>query len=134
VNNLVLQFWGLMSVLNNTPREDDGIRIWKWDSKGFSTKSYYNFLNFGGILAEYSDLWKLQIPLKVKVLCWLVLREKQKMYLLKKESRDSICELCGDKEETHAHIFLQCNLVNSILRSIKYKLGDSRQLEYMENG
>jgi len=38
--------------------------------------SYYNFLKFEGTLVSYSDMWNLQIPLKVKVLNWLVIREK----------------------------------------------------------
>ncbi|XP_020097024.1 uncharacterized protein LOC109716088 [Ananas comosus] len=51
---------------------------WRWSNNGvFSVKSVYRALSDGGTRDGHaSKIWKLQIPLKVKVFCWLVLKKK----------------------------------------------------------
>jgi len=49
--------------------------LWKWDVKAeFSVKSYYKFLNFGGISFAANNIWSVTIPLKVKILMWLIVK------------------------------------------------------------
>jgi len=65
VGRFVLQYWDLLGIIANShfsSAEDK--RLWKWEADGeFSNKSYYRFLNIGGIVVNYSSLWKLKIPL-----------------------------------------------------------------------
>ena len=41
----------------------------QWTGKGqFTVKSYYDFLNFGGITFAADKIWATPIPLKAKIL------------------------------------------------------------------
>ena len=55
----------------------NGVRLWKWDAKNqFTVRSYYKFLNFGGISFDASKVWAISVPLKVRILIWLISKEK----------------------------------------------------------
>ena len=36
----------------------------RWDSKGFTVKSYFNFSSFGWRLVAYHGMWMVPVPLK----------------------------------------------------------------------
>nr|CAD1836467.1 unnamed protein product [Ananas comosus var. bracteatus] len=61
--------------------------------------------------ARATKLWRLLIPLKVKVFCWLILKKRPITAdnLLKRGwTGNTTCVLCGMTEETVDHLFTQC--------------------------
>ncbi|XP_020272203.1 uncharacterized protein LOC109847383 [Asparagus officinalis] len=96
----------------------------------FTVKSYYLFLNDGGVRYDCMNLWSLHVPLKVKVLVWLALREclnTKDMLNRKGIQLEKTCCLCSEKDEDHAHLFLNCEFVYSIWRSIQFKLNTDNE-------
>ncbi|OAY70654.1 hypothetical protein ACMD2_25377 [Ananas comosus] len=86
---------------------------WRWTSDGrFSVKSTYTMLNNGGT-RDYRtcDIWRLRIPLKVKVFCWLVLTKKIPTIdnLLKRGwTGNTSCVLCGNARRLiHVDVLLR---------------------------
>ncbi len=74
---------------------------------------------------RFRKLWKIRIPLKVKIFVWLVLRGKvrTKDNLLKRGwTGDSSCVLCLDEDETVDHLFLGCRFTRSILQGFLLNL------------
>ncbi|XP_020272038.1 uncharacterized protein LOC109847206 [Asparagus officinalis] len=123
----VSQYFSLMNLLNSICLEQkEDKRKWLWDLKGdFTVKSYYLFLIDGGLRCDCADIWKLPIPLKVKFLVWLAFRHglNTKDVLEKKGIQlEKICCLCSKLEESHTHLFIKCEFVYSIWRSILFKL------------
>jgi len=52
-------------------------KSWKWTNTGeFIVKSFYQFLNFGGIKSPWAHIWQISAPLKVKVTVWLALKNR----------------------------------------------------------
>ncbi len=51
---------------------------WRWASSGtFTVRSFYNFLQDSGVSdRRFVQLWQIKAPLKVKIFCWLVLRNR----------------------------------------------------------
>ncbi|KAJ4815734.1 RNA-directed DNA polymerase (reverse transcriptase)-related family protein [Rhynchospora pubera] len=104
----------LLEILNGSsfPLEHDGI-CWHWESKGlFTVKSMYDFLSHRGIF-DYTakHLWKLKIPLKVKLFSWLVLNNRisTKDFLARRGMDvDLVCSFC-DSNESVDHLFLTCS-------------------------
>lgn len=89
------------------------IMLWRWSPTGqFTVRSTYVALSDGATRDRRSSkIWKLRVPLKVKVFCWLVLRKR----LLTADNLvkrgwvgDTACVLCGTDEETMDHLFTQC--------------------------
>jgi zinc-binding in reverse transcriptase len=50
------------------------ICVWRWHSSGlFSVRSFYEWLDFGGVVSqEYDIVWKSEISFKIKIFMWLV--------------------------------------------------------------
>jgi len=96
--------------------EADGIR-WKHNSDGkLSVRRLYKreiMAHSGGILGPWKQIWKGNIPTKVKCFTWLVIRracltqEKLKKRGFQIVSR---CFFCHEKEETNSHLFLHCRV------------------------
>ena len=54
---------------------------WWWPSNdSFSVKSYHNFLNFSRLHSPFSFMWKCPVPLKVKIVVRLILKERLKHF------------------------------------------------------
>nr|CAD1824703.1 unnamed protein product [Ananas comosus var. bracteatus] len=67
------------ALVHNTALTDcDDKAIWRWCEDGkFSVRKAYDFLIFDGIdVCTTPYLWKLKIPLRVKVFLWLAGRSK----------------------------------------------------------
>ncbi|OAY70170.1 putative ribonuclease H protein [Ananas comosus] len=93
---------------------------WRWCSSGiFSVKSAYRMLNDGGTIdGRTSKIWRLRIPLKVKVFCWLVLKKRPLTTdnLVKRWwTGETACVLCRDHDETVDHLFTQCVFLKYIM-------------------
>nr|CAD1817778.1 unnamed protein product [Ananas comosus var. bracteatus] len=89
------------------------IVYWRWNPDGrFTVSSTYAMLSDGGTRnARANDIWRLRIPLKVKVFYWLVLKKKILTMdnLVKRGwTGNTSCVLCGSEIETIDHLFTQC--------------------------
>jgi hypothetical protein len=52
---------------------EDDIPVWDWTkSVQFTVKSVYKDLSSAGIDRYFKHLWKIKIPLKIKVWLWLI--------------------------------------------------------------
>jgi hypothetical protein len=87
----------------------------------FSAKLGYQLLEdddfTGEVKAWWSPLWKVNAPLKVKNLTWLVLENK----ILTWDNGvkhgwigPSWCVLCRNNEETMHHLFISCSFVQNV--------------------
>ncbi|OAY68373.1 hypothetical protein ACMD2_27474, partial [Ananas comosus] len=76
-------------------------------------------LNDGGTRDGRGNLiWKLRIPLKIKVFCWLVLKKRTPTVdILSKRgwTGDLACALCGVFDESVDHLFTQCVFTKFIM-------------------
>ena len=66
-------------------------------------------------------IWKRNIPMKIKILCWLVLNNK----ILSWDNLQSrgfnslgICLFCWKDSETVSHLFSHCSFFNSVWREV----------------
>ena len=94
-------------------------RIWIADSSSiFSCKSAFAWLRKDGYsTVDYTTkcIWKLSIPIKVKVLIWLLVSDKLGVHsnLQRKRLFQSLspgwCVLCKKDRESTDHIFLNCD-------------------------
>jgi hypothetical protein len=79
----------------------------------FSITSLYRELVFLGVVNKWMmSLWRVRLPLKIKVFLWQICNEKiQSAEQLKKKnwSGPLECKLCGEIESTN-HIFINCAL------------------------
>jgi zinc-binding in reverse transcriptase len=116
-----LQEWinlhNLVGILHLNPLEND-ICVWRWHSSGFfSVHSFYEWLDFGGVVSqEYDIVWKSKIPLKIKIFMWLVRRKRilTKDQLLKRGWQgDLSCIFCGQLE-TIDHLLVNCSIARVI--------------------
>jgi hypothetical protein len=77
------------------------------------------------VVPNNSYLWKIKIPLKIKVFIWLLYREVilTKDNLVKRNWHETIkCCFC-DSNETIQHLFFDCGLVKFIWRVIQITFG-----------
>ncbi|KAL6226980.1 hypothetical protein ACLB2K_000939 [Fragaria x ananassa] len=116
--------------------------VWHFDKSGrYSVKSGYwawktlsiapthastSSTIVGGQLARYlSALWRLQMPTKVKVFCWRLLRDAipTRMALVKRyvQVQEFECLLCGVEAETDVHLFKECTVVKEFWRNSSLK-------------
>ena len=88
---------------------------WEWNlgkHHMFSVKSMYNDLMQSGKTPENCALWKLRLPLKVKIFLWYIQKgvTLTKDSLLKRDWRgEETCCFCSCKE-TIQHLFFDCHL------------------------
>ena len=78
----------------------------------FSVKSLYHYLCASRVRFPYKVLWKLKLPLRVKVFCWLVIKKRilTRDNLKKKGWKGcDLCEFCSSRE-SQEHLFFSCPL------------------------
>ncbi len=100
----------------------DGVR-WRWSkSKAFSVKSMYLFLQDSGVVdIRFDHLWKLKLPLKVKIFVRLVLRRRvltADLLLKRGWTGDDRCVMCLGPMESADHIFVGYSFSNSLLATL----------------
>ncbi len=100
----------------------DGVR-WRWSkSEVFSIKSLYFFLQDSGVADKrFVQLWKVNLPLKVKIFVWLVLRWRaltDDILLKRGWNGASNCVLCLGAIETADHLFVGCVFTNTLLATL----------------
>ncbi len=79
----------------------------------------YLFLQDSGVVdGRFDQLWKLKIPLKVKIFVWLVLRRRVlTVDLLLKRGWSGVdhCVMCRGAPESVDHLFLGCDYSSNLL-------------------
>ncbi|XP_071677232.1 uncharacterized protein [Lolium perenne] len=108
----------------------DGPDIISWalePSGKFSVKSLYRRLCQGTPRKHFSDIWKIAVPMKIRIFIWQLLRNRL-------PSNDNIrrrrgpssgrCALCSEVEDT-AHIFFLCPLARFMWSAVRELLGCS---------
>ena len=78
------------------------------------------------VFLSASTIWSVAVPFKVRILMWLVIKEKQNtldLLAYKKISQDGPCILCNNAFESCQHIFfLDSEHTRFIRESIKKEL------------
>uniref|UniRef100_A0A8I6YY10 Reverse transcriptase zinc-binding domain-containing protein n=1 Tax=Hordeum vulgare subsp. vulgare TaxID=112509 RepID=A0A8I6YY10_HORVV len=78
---------------------------------GYSVKSFYKCINFGGVGSLYGDdLWKVLCPQNIHVFLWLCLYNKilTRDNVAKRRNVDDLtCLFCNEKESIQ-HLFFYC--------------------------
>jgi zinc-binding in reverse transcriptase len=93
----------MSSSVSLDPSED--LILWRLSASGlFSTHSYYNWLEYGGMLhPQYTTIWTTFIPLKIKIFLRLVQKNKIRKYNLRHKSWQG-------EDEIVDHLFLHCSI------------------------
>jgi hypothetical protein len=98
--------------------------VLKYDGK-FSVSSMYQALLDTDIVPYNSYLWKIKIPLKIKVFLWLLYREVilTKDNLVKRTWHgNEMCDFCN-YHETIQQLFFDCALAKFIWRVVQLASG-----------
>lgn len=85
--------------------------IWKWSKSGkYIVKSMYDMLTSFGPTRSFNHLWKAKIPLKIRILLWLIwhnaIATKDNMRRRNWEG-DTTCRFCHEQKTIH-HLFFNC--------------------------
>ena len=94
---------------------------WKLTTNGrFTVKSFYMDLINSGPLSRSVHIWKVKIPLRIKIFMWFVHKQVilTKDNLIKRRWVGSPrCCFC-DHDETIQHLFIECPLAKLLWRMI----------------
>uniref|UniRef100_A0A453SJU5 Reverse transcriptase zinc-binding domain-containing protein n=1 Tax=Aegilops tauschii subsp. strangulata TaxID=200361 RepID=A0A453SJU5_AEGTS len=86
---------------------------WKLTTNGlFSVKSMYLDLIDSGPLSRSLHIWKIKVPLRIKIFMWLVHKEvilTKDNWMERNWVGNPRCCFC-DQNETIKHLFLECPL------------------------
>jgi hypothetical protein len=110
-NNLV----ELCSQVRLTDKPDK-VRWLLTRSGDFSVKSLYLYLSARRVNFPYKVLWKLRISLRIKVFCWLVIKNRvltRNNLKNKGWKGNDLCEFC-DNLESQNHLFFGCPLARYV--------------------
>jgi hypothetical protein len=99
---------------------------WSLNHNGqFSVNSIYQAFLGAKVVPNNSHLWKIKVPLKIKVFLWLLYREVilTKDNLVKRNWHGNIlCCFCNNVETIH-HLFFYCALAKFLWRVIQLMFG-----------
>ena len=94
---------------------------WKLATNGmFTVKSFYMDLINSGPISKSLHIWKVKVPLRIKIFMWFVHKQVIliKDNLLKRRwVGSSRCCFC-DHDETIQHLFIECSLAKLLWRTI----------------
>jgi len=126
-----------ISLLHNIVLKENVNGTWRWlldASNGYSVRESYRCITHSGEIVDRSlvdDVWHRQIPSKVSLLVWRLLRNRLPMkYNLSRtgilNSDDILCAAVGcDNIETTLHLFLQCDTSRELWNNVFNWLGIS---------
>ncbi|XP_073035927.1 uncharacterized protein [Primulina eburnea] len=109
------------------------VRVWLGDPSGvFSVSSLYDSLthtNSFSVFPYHYNIWKVPIPLKVKVFSWIVALGKLQTCDVVQKRMPGLavspqwCTLCKKSDETQDHILLHCSFTTRIWAQVMQHLG-----------
>jgi len=123
-----LRLWNdlVNQVINVRLGDSEDSWVWTLDTKNiFSVKTMYNSMMLSGFLPRRFIVWKLKIPLKIKIFLWYL--EKgvtlTKDNLIKRKWKgNSLCCFCNNTE-TIQHLFFDCHVAKFVWNSIYFTFG-----------
>ena len=108
-------------------------RIWVGDMSGFfDCKSFFDLLidsSDDTTFAPHNMIWKIGIPLKVRIFSWLAAWSKVNTCDLLQSKRPNLaispswCILCRSDNESVNHILLHCNFTHYTLSKARSEFG-----------
>lgn len=104
---------------------EGGVKRWKWTTSGlFSCASAYKTMHHSGLIsATQSTLWKIRIPMKVKIFIWLMLDNKILTQQNLHSRRCPIqvgCHLCSNQSmETRDHLMWDCKYASALWQGLR---------------
>ncbi|KAG8098336.1 hypothetical protein GUJ93_ZPchr0013g34278 [Zizania palustris] len=135
----ILQWEDVVGKCLEVSMNEEGDKVvWMLNRNGFSSKSLYHWLVFGGIVDDRCRLvWRVAAPLKVKIFLWLVMHGKiQAGEQLKNRGwrGDPYCKWCGEMESVN-HLMFQCSLSRLLWCFVRDAMGWQRSLtDYRQIG
>jgi hypothetical protein len=100
--------------------------IWNYHQSGsFSVRSMYLALINNGYIERNKIIWKLKMPLKIKIFMWYFLKGVvlTKDNLARRNWNGSLrCCFCM-KNETIQHLFLDCHYARFVWRAVQFSFG-----------
>ena len=126
-------------LLHNIVLQDDVNDTWRWlldTSSGYTVKGAYTFITTTGEPLNRSlviDVWHKQIPSKVSLFAWRLFQKRlpTKDNLVHRrviQPENAVCASgCGHQETTN-HLFLDCNIFNSLWYQVWQWLGISSMM------
>jgi hypothetical protein len=119
-NNLVAQLDNVEIV--------EGSDSFRWDftrTGMFSVKSMYSYLIDASPPFQHKKIWKLNIPLKIKIFLWYLQKGVilTKDNLARKNWRGSQKCVGCNSNETIRHLFLECPYARMVWRIVYYATG-----------
>ena len=122
------QWRHLLNELGKLPLYDlSDVPVWMLEPNGrYSVKSFYNIVNFRGILPVHTQhVWKLRIVPRVQIFLWLVYNNKilTRNNLAKRQHVPHMtCVFCSEAESCH-HLFFDCVVsIISVISHSKYEV------------
>ena len=100
---------------------------WKWTTQEtFSTASAYKVLHNRGVGCPFNQvIWKLKVPLKVRVFLWITSQDKLLTQLVLRTRGCNVeagCHLCPDAGvETTGHILFECAYAMGFWRILLFR-------------
>jgi zinc-binding in reverse transcriptase len=108
---------------------------WKWTTTGeFTIRSYYIAFKEGAPIACcFASIWKLNLPTRVAIFQWLLL--KNKLFTVDNLIRRgwsivNTCHLCRQQGESAKHMFQQCQYKRQVPQLLLQR--NERQISYSE--
>ena len=104
---------------------------WSWNTINGEINANYSFdsmlsnLGTGLECWWYRYLWKWLIPLKIKLLCWLMMENKiltWDNFIRKEGNGPNICSLCFMDAESVEHFMDDCKFTQSVWGEVKHNL------------
>jgi hypothetical protein len=127
IGDLSMKFGDLVACCNTFQINNQKDKVsWSLDKKGYSVKSFYS-KKCDQVRVPYYFLWKTNVPQKIKVFLWLVLRNRilTKDNLKKRNWQGPVeCVFCGIAESID-HLFFRCPVARYVWRVIQISLGIS---------
>jgi hypothetical protein len=107
----------------------------------FTVSSIYRNLIQQGVVPDKSPLWKLKIPLKIKIFLWYLKKGVilTKDNLAKRKRQGSVKYCFCSSDETIQHLFLDCHFASFVWNTIESPslvlvINDTKLLIHMLSG
>jgi hypothetical protein len=116
----------MVSIAGTQLSEGQDVISWALELSGkFSVKSLYRKLFQGTPRKHFSDIWKVDVPMKICIFLWQLLRKRlpsnDNIHRIRSPSSGR-CALCSEAEDT-AHIFFLCPLARFMWSAVRELLG-----------
>jgi hypothetical protein len=127
VINEYIHVWELLMNVQLRPTEPDRF-IWRWSAdRRYSVRTAYRAFFEGWMtMAGASELWRVQVPPKVKFFFWLALHNR--LWTAERRLRhglqqDDACALCDQHNEFVSHLLCSCVYTREVWSRLLASMG-----------